>query len=136
MSLSASDVSAIASSALVTTVASTSTDAKVPSALAVYTFVNTNYAPKTHNHAASEITSGTLAAARLPDATTSAKGGVILAKSASSGTTDVTNDSKAVTPKAAKQIADAAAASATAAAAKGKIFTITGDGSATTSPSK
>ena len=131
VSLSASDVSAIASSALVTTVASTSTDAKVPSALAVYTFVNTNYAPKTHNHAASEITSGTLAAARLPDASTSAKGGVILAKAASSGTTDVTNDSKAVTPKAAKQIADAAAASATAAAAKGKIFTITGDGSAT-----
>ncbi len=56
---------------------------------------------------------------------------MILAKAASSGTTDVTNDTKAVTPKAAKQIADAAAASATAAAAKGKIFTITGDGSAT-----
>lgn len=131
VSLSASDVSAIATSALVTTVASTSTDATVPSALAVYTFVNDNYAPKTHNHAASEITSGTLAAARLPDASASAKGGVILAKAASSGTTDVTNDTKAVTPKAAKQIADAAAASATAAAAKGKIFTITGDGSAT-----
>ena len=85
VSLSASDVSAIATSALVTTVASTSTDATVPSALAVYTFVNDNYAPKTHNHAASEITSGTLAAARLPDASASAKGGVILAKAASSG---------------------------------------------------
>ena len=89
------------------------------------------YAAKSHDHAASNINSGTLAAARLPDATDSAKGAVTLAKAAASGTTDTTNDTKAVTPKAAKQIADAAAASATAAAAKGKIYTFTGNGSTT-----
>ena len=128
VALTASDVSAVAASALVTSVSSTSTDATVPSALAVYTFVSGNYAPKSHNHAASAINSGTLAAARLPDATDAAKGAVILAKAAASGTADTADDSKAVTPKAALQIAQAAAASATAASAKGKIFTITGDG--------
>ena len=82
------------------------------------------YAPKTHNHAASAITSGTLDKARLPAADATNQGAVILAKAATSGTTDTTNDTKAVTPKAAKQIADAAIP-------KAKIFTITGDGSAT-----
>ena len=86
------------------------------------------YAPKTHNHAASAINSGTLDKARLPDADASNKGAVILAKAANSGTTDTTNDTKAVTPKAAKQIADASAAAATP---KAKVFTITGDGSTT-----
>lgn len=86
------------------------------------------YAPKTHNHAASAINSGTLDKARLPDADASNKGAVVLAKAASSGTTDTTNDTKAVTPKAAKQIADASAAAATP---KAKIFTITGNGSTT-----
>lgn len=86
------------------------------------------YAPKTHNHAASAITSGTLDKARLPDADGSNKGAVVLAKAASTGTTDTTNDTKAVTPKAAKQIADASAAAATP---KAKIFTITGNGSTT-----
>lgn len=89
------------------------------------------YAAKSHNHNASAINAGTLDKARLPDADASNKGAVVLAKAVSSGTTDTTNDTKAVTPKAAKQIADAAAASATAAAAKGKIYTFTGDGSTT-----
>lgn len=142
VSLSAGDVSAIATSALVTTVTSTSTDATVPSAKAVYSFVNDNYAPKTHNHNASAINEGTLAAARLPNATTSAKGGVIVGTglkvssgtvsvdflAASGGTYDTTNTTKPITAAAAKSIADAAASSATAAAAKGKIFTITGNG--------
>ena len=142
VSLSAADVSAIASSALVTSVSSSSTDATVPSALAVYSFVNTNYAPKTHNHNASAINEGTLAAARLPAATTSAKGAVIIGTglkvssgtisadflAASSGVYDTTNTTKPITAAAAKAIADAAASSATAAAAKGKIFTITGNG--------
>ncbi|MGI5904331.1 MAG: hypothetical protein ACOX6B_09245 [Thermoguttaceae bacterium] len=142
VTLSAADVSAIASSALVTSVSSSSTDATVPSALAVYSFVNTNYAPKTHNHNASAINEGTLAAARLPAATTSAKGAVIVGTglkvssgtisadflAASSGVYDTTNTTKPITAAAAKAIADAAASSATAAAAKGKIFTITGNG--------
>ena len=81
-------------------------------------------APKAHSHAAGDISSGTLAAARLPDASASAKGGVILAKAASSGTTDTTNDTKAVTPKAVKQIVDAAVADA----AKAKAVTVTGTG--------
>lgn len=82
------------------------------------------YAQKSHNHAASAITSGTLDKARLPAADATNQGAVILAKAATSGTTDTTNDTKAVTPKAAKQIADAAIP-------KAKIFTITGDGSTT-----
>lgn len=94
------------------TTLTTTSDTAFPSSKAVYTYVSTNYAEKTHSHAASEITSGTLAAARLPDATASAKGAVILAKAASSGTTDTTNDAKAITPKAAKQIADDAVSGA------------------------
>lgn len=43
----------------------------------------------------------------------------------------VTNDTKFVTAKAAKKIADDAAASATAAAAKGRIFAISGNGTLT-----
>jgi hypothetical protein len=43
----------------------------------------------------------------------------------------VTNDTKFVTAKAAKKIADDAAASATAAAAKGRIFAINGNGTTT-----
>lgn len=56
VSLSASDVSAIASGDLVTSVSSASTDAKVPSALAVYTFVNTNYSATGHTHTSANIT--------------------------------------------------------------------------------
>ena len=85
---------------------------------------STTTTPKTHNHAASEITSGTLAAARLRTLRP-VRWGRDFAKAAS-GTTDVTNDTKAVTPKAAKQIADAAPASATAAAAKGKSSPLPG----------
>ena len=143
VTLDAAAVSAIATADLVTTVASTSVDTKVPSALAVYTFVNGNYAPKTHNHNASAINAGTLAADRLPAATTSAKGAVIVGTglkvssgtisadflAASNGVYDTTNTTKPITAAAAKTIAEAAASSATAAAAKGKIFTITGDGS-------
>ena len=82
------------------------------------------YAQKLHNHNASEINAGTLDKARLPAADATNQGAVVLAKAATSGTTDTTNDTKAVTPKAAKQIADAAIP-------KAKIFTITGDGSTT-----
>lgn len=131
---------AIPSSYLETTL-TTSSDVKVPSSKAVYTYVNTNYAAKTHNHAAGDINSGTLASARLPAATTSAKGAVIVGGglkvssgtvsidflAASNGTYDTTNDTKAITAKAAKSIADTAAATA----AKGYAGTITGDGSTT-----
>ena len=70
-----------------TTIASNSTDGQLATAKAVYTFVTNQisglnlaatYAPISHGHAASEITSGTLAAARLPNATASAKGAVIV----------------------------------------------------------
>lgn len=49
-----------------------------------------------HVHTAEDITSGTLAAARLPAASTSARGGVQLATTAE--TTAGTNSTKAVTP--------------------------------------
>ena len=53
--------------------------------------LGSTYAPKTHYHAAEDINSGTLAAARLPNATTTAKGGVIVGAglSVSSGTVSV-----------------------------------------------
>lgn len=58
-----------------------------------------NAAAATHNHAASEITSGTLAAARLPAATTSALGAVKIASNGninvSSGTISVAAITKA-----------------------------------------
>lgn len=61
------------------------------------TYSDVNAAPTTHNHAASEITSGTLASARLPAATTSALGAVKIGSniSVSGGTINVvaiTND--------------------------------------------
>lgn len=56
VTLSASDVSAIATSAKVTSVSSSSTDAQIPSALAVYTFVNTNYSATGHTHTSANIT--------------------------------------------------------------------------------
>lgn len=49
-----------------------------------------------HVHTAEDITSGTIAAARLPAATTGARGGVQLATNAE--TTAGTNTTKAVTP--------------------------------------
>lgn len=49
-----------------------------------------------HVHTAEDITAGTLAAARLPAASTSARGGVQLATNAE--TTAGTNTTKAVTP--------------------------------------
>lgn len=49
-----------------------------------------------HVHTAEDITSGTLAVARLPAASTSARGGVQLATTAE--TTAGTNSTKAVTP--------------------------------------
>lgn len=60
VSLGAGDVGALASSALVTSVSSTSLDTQVPSALSVYTFASN----------ANNITTGTLGSERLPLATT------------------------------------------------------------------
>lgn len=76
VTLGASDVGAIASSALVTSVASTSTDATVPSALAVYSFVNGGYAPKTHSHTSANITDSVAAASGV----TSTAAGLVQAK--------------------------------------------------------
>lgn len=55
---------------------------------------HSEYAASSHNHAASEITSGTLDAARLPAATSSALGGVKVGSniSNSSGTISLTKD--------------------------------------------
>ena len=60
--LSASDVGAIDADDLVTSVTSASVDTKVPSAKAVYTFVNTNYAAKSHTHTSANITDSISAA--------------------------------------------------------------------------
>ena len=54
--LDAADVGAIDADALVTTVSSASTDATVPSALAVYSFVNTGYSPVGHTHVSADVT--------------------------------------------------------------------------------
>ena len=62
VSLSAADVSAIATDDLVTSVTSASVDTKVPSAKAVYTFVNGNYAAKSHDHTSANITDSISAA--------------------------------------------------------------------------
>lgn len=71
----------------------TLTKAKVEAVLtgAITTHTH-NYAASSHNHAASEITSGTLAAARLPAATTSAFGAVKVGSNitVSSGTISLT----------------------------------------------
>lgn len=56
VTLGASDVGAIASDDLVTSVSSESADTKVPSAKAVYTFVNTNYSASGHTHVSANIT--------------------------------------------------------------------------------
>ena len=79
-----------------TTIGSTSTDGQLATAKAVYDYIvglnlGTTYAASSHNHAAGDITSGTLGSARLPNATTSAKGGVIVGAglSVSSGTVSV-----------------------------------------------
>lgn len=116
--LTAANVSAIAASALVTSVASTSTDTTVPSAKAVYTFVNSHYAPVNHNHAAGEITSGILSPARIPVATSSAIGGVKVGSGLSitagllsvtvarSGNYSAADDSLPVTMKAVATYAD------------------------------
>ena len=113
-----------------TTISSTSTNGQLATAKAVYDYIvslnlSTTYAAASHNHNASAINAGTLDKARLPDATTSAKGAVILS---TSSTYSATDDTKAITGKAAKAIADASAAAATP---KAKIFTITGDGTTT-----
>lgn len=47
------------------------------------------YPPSAHTHAAADTTTGTFAAARLPDATGTAKGAVTLATPANSGVNDV-----------------------------------------------
>ena len=62
VTLSASDVGAIASTDLVTSVSSESDDTKVPSAKAVYTFVNTNYSASGHTHTSANITDSVSAA--------------------------------------------------------------------------
>jgi len=54
------------------------------------------YAATSHNHSASNITSGTLSASRLPSASTSAKGAVQLSSSTSSTSTTLAATSSAV----------------------------------------
>ena len=70
VSLSAADVNAIATGDLVTSVTSESVDTKVPSAKAVYSFVNTNYAPKTHNHTSANISDSVSAASGVTSTAT------------------------------------------------------------------
>lgn len=67
VTLTYTDVNAIGSNALVTTVSASSTDVTVPSALAVYNFAKN----------ASNLTEGTIPVARLPLATDSTAGAVI-----------------------------------------------------------
>ena len=54
--LSAANVGAVANNDIATSVTSASTDSKVPSAKAVYTFVNNNYSATNHTHTSAKIT--------------------------------------------------------------------------------
>ncbi len=76
VTLGASDVGAIASSALVTSVSSTSTDATVPSALSVYSFVNGGYAAKSHTHTSANISDSVSASSGI----TNTAAGLVQAK--------------------------------------------------------
>ena len=70
------------------------------------TYLDTLYATVTHSHAAADITSGTIAAARIPAATESAVGGLEIATTGEATTGSL--DTVIITPAKLKAVTDAA----------------------------
>ena len=70
VTLSASDVGAVATSAITTSITSSSDNNSVPGALAVYSFVNGGYAAKSHTHTSANITGTLTKATDITDSAT------------------------------------------------------------------
>lgn len=139
VTVTAASLGLVTSSGLAASVA-TASEAKFPSEKALWTFVTQQITNLGLGQAATKDTVTSYSLAGLEEEEGLVEGAGLLlviddfldtyrmAYGTNGSGIVTTNDTKLVTAKAAKKIADDAAASATAAAAKGKIFSIVGNG--------